>query len=482
MSRVRQSLLLSLVDSYLGLVLQLASTVVISRLLTPAEVGVFAIAAVFAGLASTFRDFGVAEYLIQEREVTSQKIQAALALNIIVSWSVSIFLVVAASSVADFYKEPGIADVMRVQAISFLLIPFGAVTQAWFRRELNYRPIIICNAASSVAAFVASIALALNGFGYMSLAWSSLVGVAVVVLATAWFRPKSFPRWPSLVGMGTVFHFGKFASIIYIMAQVGKGAPELIIGRARGVADVGIFSRANGLIEMFNRLLLRPVLLICMPYFAGQDRERGSMAPAYLSSVSLLTAAGWPFLIAMGVMAFAAIRIVYGAQWVAAVPLAQILCLACAMELLFLPSREALLASGDARRASTLQAQIMVAQVLGLLAVFPFGLVGASWGLVAAAVVGVVLSQWHLRHIGLRTPALLAACGPSLVLGLLTGAPLAMAAWFIPIGESNFSVWAACGGCAAVLTWLSGLRLIRHPLWTEVASAAAKVRVRLRLG
>ena len=64
---VRRSLAYSAADSYLSVLLQLAGTVIIARLLTPTETGVFAVAAVFAALAGTFRDFGVAEYMIQVR-------------------------------------------------------------------------------------------------------------------------------------------------------------------------------------------------------------------------------------------------------------------------------------------------------------------------------------------------------------------------------------------------------------------------------
>lgn len=481
MSAVRKSLLLSLADSYLGIALQLASTVIIARLLTPEELGVFAVAAVFASLASTFRDFGVAEYLIQERDLDDRKIRAALALNIIVSWSVAAVLMAAAPLAASFYRTDGVASVMRVQALCFLLVPFGAVTQAWFRRQLDYRPIVICNLLSNIAAFGVSVALALMGFSYMSLAWSALAGIAVTVAAVAWFRPKEFPRWPALAGIGQVFAFGKFASLIYIVAQVGKGAPELLIGRARGMADVGMYSRANGLVEMFNRLLLRPVLQVCMPYFAQAEREHGSVAPAYIRSVSILTAVGWPFLAYLAVAAWAAIRIIYGTQWLEAVPVARVLCLACAIELTFLLSREALLACGQARPANSLQFGLVGLQVLGLSAVFTYGLLGAAWGLVAASTLGMALSQWQLhRVIGLDSRALARACLPSLGLSVLAAAP--MLAWHLirPPTEASFWTFAVVGGLCTAALWLAGLRWMNHALWDELRLVGGKLLARFR--
>ena len=476
MSAVRRSFLLSFADSYLAIALQVASTVVIARLLTLAEVGVFAIAAVFSALASSFRDFGFAEYLIQARDLNNDKIRAALGMNIIVSWAMAAAMFVAAPFAATFYREAGVGQVMRVLALSFLIVPFGAVVQSWFRRELNYKPIVIGNAFSSITAFTVAVSLALLGHGYMSLAWSTFAGIAATVLATMYFRPRGFPRWPGFKNLGEVFHFGKFATGMYVVNQLGRGAPELIIGRASGVADVGIFSRANGLVELFRRLLLRPVFQVCLPYFAKAARDQGSVAPSYVSSVGLVTAAGWPFLGFFALASYAIIRIVYGTQWMAAVPLARVLCLAGAIELTFVLSREALLACGGVKRASVLQLQIAVMQVAGLLLAIPYGLIGASWGLVLASVGGLLVSQRHLRQaIDLRASALLRVCMPSAWLTVWTVVPLAAATLVVPIDESNFLVWAVAGSTACAVLWLAGLRLFRHPLWHEVEVLLARL-------
>ena len=479
MTDVRRSFLLSFADNYLAIALQIASTVIIARLLTPAEVGVFAIAAVFSALASSFRDFGFAEYLIQARDLDHIKIRAALGMNIIVSWAMAATMYFAAPAAASFYNEVGVGSVMRVLALSFLIVPFGAVVQSWFRRELNYKPIVITNALSSVTAFSVAVGLAILGHGYMSLAWSTFAGILVTVLGSTYFRPRGFPRWPGIQGIAEVFHFGKFTTGMYILSQLGRGAPELIIGRVSGAADVGIFSRANGLVELFRRLLLRPVFQVCLPYFARAGREHGTVTPSYVSSVGLITAVGWPFLGFFALASYAIIRIVYGTQWLDAVPLARILCLACAIELIFVLSREALLAGGGVRRASMLQLQIVGMQVVGLMLAVPYGLLGASWGLVLANVGGLVVSHHHLRHaIQLELGPVVRACVPSALLLIWTVGPLAALTLVVPIVENNYVVWAIAGSTSSAILWLVGLRLLKHPLWTEVKQLVDKVRRR----
>ncbi len=479
MSKVRRSFWLSLTDSYLSVALQIASTVIIARILTPTEVGTFAIAAVFATLATMFRDFGFAEYLIQERDLTNEKIRAALGMNVIASWSMAALLAVAAPFLAAFYRQPGVGDVLYVLALNFVILPFGAVVQSWFRRELNYTPIVVTNAVSSVTAFGVSVALALSGHGAMSLAWSAFAGIVVTVLGSLWYRPRGFPRWPSLKGMAAVFHFGKYASGTYVLAQIGRGTPELVIGRVFGAAEVGIFSRASGVVELLRRLLLKPVLQVCLPYFAKVGRESGQLAPTYALSVRLLTGVGWPALGCLAAGSYVVIRIIYGEQWMAAVPLARVLCLSFAVELVFLLAREALLASGEARRASLLQLEVAALQIVGVLLVIPFGLPGACWGLVLASLAALALTHRHLQAtIGLRWSALVRACAPSAGITVMTAGPLAIASILLPIGEHNFGRWALFGAVATATLWLIGLKAFSHPLWDEGARLVSTLKSR----
>ena len=479
MSTIRRSLAFSTLDSYVGLVLQLASTVVLSRLLTPEQAGTFAVAMVFASLASTFRDFGVAEYLIQERELDNDKLRAALSVNIAVSWTMGACMFGFAPWIADFYRTPEITTVMRVQAINFLLIPFGAVTMAWFRREMDFRPIFIANACASVANFGVSIVLALQGHGVMALAYGSLANVVTTVGCSMLLRPRGFPRWPGRRGIAAVLHFGKFASGIYIFGQIGKGAPEMIIGRAQDMAAVGMFSRAGGLVEIFHRLVLRAIMPVCLPYYAKGVRDEGTPVPALLRTMSYLTAVGWPFLLFMGIGAYAVIRLMYGGQWVDAVPLAQIVCAAAAVELVYYPAKEALLSLGKARESNQLQIGIQTLRVLGLLAAVPYGLPGAAWGLLAASVGGAALSHVMLaRHVGLRLRPVLKAVAPAVLVTLLSLAPFAAWAALAPIGAGHYILPGIVGGLLCAVCWLPALKLSGHPLWQEVTRIGAALQAR----
>lgn len=479
MSSVRSSLAFSLADSYLGVVLQLASTLIISRLLTPTEIGIFSVAAVLAALASTFRDFGVAEYLIQEKNLTPDKIRAALTANITISWLMAILLFASSGMVADFYSQPGVAEVMRILSVSFLLIPFGAVTMAYFRRELNYRPIFIAGVLANITSFAVAVSAALAGLGYLSLAWSSLAGVIVTVLVSLIARPKDFPRWPGLKGMRDVAHFGKHASGIYFVGQIGRSAPEAVIGRALDMASVAFFSRANGLMEIFNKTVLRAVVPVCLPYFSKAARANQETKIGYLKATCLLTGVGWPFFLYIGLIAYSAIRLLYGPQWMESVPLAQILCLAAILELPYYLASEVVIAEGRIDQSNRLQFLVQSLRLASLVLVFPFGLTGACWGLVLAALGGVFISHRFLnRIIGLRPIDVIPACSKSAFVALAAVLPAFLVVSYTDQTEANFLyVFIVCS-FLMVVSWLGAIRVFNHPFWDEICLITGSLKGR----
>lgn len=480
MAELRRSLAFSALQSYFSVALQLASTVVLSRVLTPAEVGVYAVAVVFSALATNFRDFGVAEYLIQVRDPTVRQIRAAFGVNVMMSWAMALLMFVGATFVGEFYRSDVMVSVMHVQAMNFVLIPFGAINLAWFRRELNLKPQFVASTLSDTISLCVAIGLALEGHGPMSLAWSSLAGVAVTVAVSMYYRPRGFPRLPGLAGGREVLRFGSFASGIYLLGQLGRGAPEMVIGRVQGVADVAIFSRAGGLVQLFRQLVVRAVMPVCLPYFAKAVREEQSVNRAYVRGIAVFSAIGWTFLGYLAVAAFPVVRIIYGEQWAASVPLARILCVAGAVELVHYLSKEALLAHGQVKFAARLQVVLQVVQVLGLTAVFPFGLAGVCWGLLASSVAGLAIAQWHLRvGTGLTIAQLWEGCRTSLPVAVLALAPTALFFVLVPATETNYLAHLVITGITTAGCWLVALYYAGHPLWDEIARAVAPAIGRL---
>jgi O-antigen/teichoic acid export membrane protein len=247
------------------------------------------------------------------------------------------------------------------------------------------------------------------------------------------------------------------------------------------MVSVAVFSRANGLVQIFRQLVLAAVMPVCLPYFSKAVREEGSVVRGYVVGMSYFSAIGWPFLGFMALAAFPAIRIVYGDQWTEAVPLARILCLAGALDVVHCLANEALLSQGQVRLSIRLQLMLQAAFVTGLLAAVPFGLLGACLGVLAASLLGLLLAQWHLHQgTGLSLAHTWQGCRGSLLVSTITLAPLLVSLAWVRADEHNFVRYIAVGGTVTALMWLTALRLSHHPLWAELCRLAKAVAGRLR--
>lgn len=477
MSKVRNSLLLSLAESYSAMAIQVVSMVIVARILTPRDIGIFSVAAAFVAIASVIRDFSVAEYLIQVKELDSDRIRAALTANIVISWSVGALIVFASMALERFYAEPGVAEVMRVSAINFLLIPFGAVTMAYFRRQLNFVPSYWASLISGFVTAITSVVLAWQGWGYMSLAWSGVAGVVSSVLVASYFHPRDFPWLPGLQKLREVVRFGAYASGGYIFKRLGAGAPDMIIGRIISMEAVGLFSRATGIAELFNRSVLAAVHRVALPYFSEQIRLGRVAKEGFLNALSYVTAVGWPFFAVLGLLALPAIRLIYGDQWISAVPILQILSLGFAIEISFYLANEVLIAIGRVAYGARLQMYMQFIRITAILIATPFGLAVAAIGYVTGTVLAALFVANALRAtIGLTWGDLGQVAVRSGMISVLTILPVLLVVLFMNVSVERYLLPLLLAGFGAGAVWLAVLLGTRHPLGNDLIELIRQAR------
>src|SRR6185437_13012588 len=135
---VRKALSLTFVRSGVSFVLSAVALVLISRLLTPSEIGVFSVAAALVALAQMLRAFGIGEFIIQEKNLTPDLVRTAFTVNLIVACALAAILFGTSNLVGQFYGDPGAGRVTRVLSLVFVLMPFGAIPMAYMRREMQF--------------------------------------------------------------------------------------------------------------------------------------------------------------------------------------------------------------------------------------------------------------------------------------------------------------------------------------------------------
>jgi len=324
---LKKSFIFSSINNYGEIAIGLVASIIIARLLNPEEIGIFSVAISLVGFAHLIRNFGIGEYLIQEKNLTTEKIRSAFSLTLILAWTLAIVIYLMRFLAADFYNEPGIAKVFEVIAINFMLIPFGANSISLLRRNMRFDQLMLINLMSALVGSSTSILCALEGMSYLSLAWGAIAGTSITILGALFYSPKEFTLLPGFSEIKGIIHYGSFSSINQILQHLSTTAPDIILGKLQNMYAVGIFSRAMGSLNIIATVLVNGIRPILMPYFAEAHRKNNQLNENYLQLVSIAILIIWPTIILAIFLAPQIIHLLYGDQWLEAVPILQILAL-----------------------------------------------------------------------------------------------------------------------------------------------------------
>lgn len=473
---IRRSLVLSFAKQYTNLLFAVPTVIILSRLLTPAQVGVYSVAAATITLVQMLRDFGVSEYLVQAKNLDNAVAQSAFTVNLCIAWVLAIIIFFASPWIGDFYREPGLASVLQVLSINFALLPFGSTVNALLTRSMQFGILYRVNLGELVVRTSTTLALAVLGFGYMSPAWGSVAGVAANVLGcTVWGRAYRI-RGMSLAHWRSVTRFGLQQLVGDIMSKVGFYAPDFVIGRVLTFADVGLYSRGYGLLNMFQTNVMGAIGSVAFPAFAHSHHGEKGVDKLYLKSMTFITGFSLPFLAFSALMAFPIIRVMFGQQWDMAAPILRLLAIAACFGMVLPQFGQFFTAIGKVKvtTGATTIVQVIRVGVLIPAAFYGIEAVAASQILVEVVAVAVRLAVFR-RYTAITGRDVLRSLLPSLgVTGATIALPLALYAW-MPPSEGHQWVPLVLGALGGGASWLISIRVLRHPLWYEMSNVLGRI-------
>jgi O-antigen/teichoic acid export membrane protein len=477
MDRLHRSIFFSGVERYGSACLFLVSTAILSRLLKPAEFGIYAaVVALTAVATACSQEFGGANYLIQKPTLSEQDVRTAFTITLCMSALLGAMFFALRDWVASFYSEEGLRTGIAVFAAGFLLVPFSATISALLRREMAFDVLAWCNLTAAFVTAAVSIGLVAFGWSFLGLLIGLVVGqaAAVVLLISAGrnlriFRP-SFDGWRDVIG------FGAYSSAVVIINVIYNSWPQLILGRILDFAAVGLYGRAAGAPQLFDRLFLGVLGPVIMPAIAAQTRAGADLKRIYLQAVELLTAAQWPFLTFMALMAEPIVRIWFGTGWIEVVSLVRMLCLASLALFAACLTYPVLVAVGRVRDALT---SSLISVPPSLLVIFLASFFGvravAASAFLTLPFQAAVAIYFVSRQLALGRAELVRA---TLKSGIVTACSCAGVMVSVAFYDFSFTL-PASGFLAAAFTgltgWWLGLVITRHPLLGQLRSAARDI-------
>ncbi len=473
MASIRRSLFINFFASTGDTMVQFAVSLFLARLLSPSDIGVYSMTIVFVNIAHIFQGFGVGSYLQREKDLTPEKLRAATGVLFTTSWLIAAAMYAGSDWFGRWFNEPKMIPVMKVLAICFAFIPFGAITHSLLTREFAAGKQAWVTAVSTAASAVTCVSLAVMGFGTMSMAWGNLANIIACCLAYIPLRPKYLPWLPSFRHWREVVHFGLSSLLTNCLDSVNNSLPDILLGKLGNARLVGLFSRANSTVTIFFHIAGSTANYGSVSYIA-QAHHRGEPVGALLSrATALLLGIAWPALALTYIFATEIITVLYGEKWLPSVPAMDGLLVSCAIGTIFNYYPAAMTAIGRPYLAALPTAVTLLSRIAFALALFDGSIRSFSWVICAATLVAtpVVIIQQRI-YFHYRFGAMLVALWPSAAVAIMCMVGAALLKAVLPASVPPAAVLLLSALPLACLWYLS-LRLMGHPLTGEIHKLAS---------
>lgn len=416
-----------LVGTAAKLVLQLAAQLILLRLVSPNDYGLFAIAAICISLANFLANAGLSAALIQRDSIDNADIVYIFSWQTLLGGIITGIVFSSAPLIASFFSKPELADALRILSFVCFFSAASSVSNSLLIRELRYFEIHRSNLISYVIGYgVVGIGLAYLGYGYFALVVAWLTQAVLLAISYYLSAPHRIGFSLRNQGVKSLTAFGTKAIVTNLMNWWNNSIDKLVVGRFYGAADTGLYSVAYNLV--FTPLMqllstLQSIAFSASSRLTSKDDYRSiSMGTLLLATMVFL-----PSFTAMSLAAKPLVTILLGMKWAESSTILEILSLSFAFVSIQGMLTPFLWGKGEVEREMWIQIVIAILSVI--LMVFIVDL-----GLVAIAAVALLISFTRLILVLAGVRRAFSVSLISIVLAMTPGALTALAVALVGYG------------------------------------------------
>lgn len=427
--------LITLTSQGAQFLLQSASTVVLARLLVPADFGLVAMVTAITGVAQGFADLGLSEATIQREQISHGQVSTLFWINVGVGLLLMMVTVALAPVLVLFYREPRLRNITVLVSLTFLIGALRVQHDALLKRQMRFRSVAIRDVTSSVLAVTVGIIMAWRGAGYWALAALPLM-LNFAQMALSWSMSRWIPGLPRRdAPVGSLLSFGGGVAGSYLIMNLNRSTDNILVGWYWGAGPLGLYSRAYNLLMLPFRQLIFPASSVAVSAFSRTQSDGDRFARYYLRAVNLMMWISTPIFGFLFVVAEPLIVLTLGGKWRDAAPVFQLLALSALGQVLLESAIWSLVSRGQTKRLlklSLLISPILIGSyALGL----PFGIKGVA---LSGSLVFVAVLPWLLRFTFRETNLTLRRFGAAIVWPTMVGlASVSLSEFVLHILESQ---------------------------------------------
>lgn len=248
----------------LGLAVQIVSTMILARLLTPRDFGLVTMVTTFSLLLMNVGLNGITEAVLQRDEMNNALASNLFWINVGVSLVLTLGFAAAGSLLAWFYGNPLVAHVAVGVSLTIFITSTSVIHIALLKRAMRFSVTSANDVFSAAFSFIVAILLARQGWGY----WALVAGVVTLPLFQsigAWYLCRWVPSFPRRVeGTGSVLAFAASVYGRFGVNYFSRNLDNLLVGWRFSAQALGFYKKAYDLFALSAGQLVAPLLNVAV--------------------------------------------------------------------------------------------------------------------------------------------------------------------------------------------------------------------------
>ncbi|QNA90821.1 lipopolysaccharide biosynthesis protein [Massilia sp. Dwa41.01b] len=370
----------------------LISTLILARMLVPADFGLVAMSMILIAAMQLLVSFSFDVQLVQNPKAGPEHFNTAWTFNVIFATVCGIALAGLAIPAAQYYNEARLENILYVLALSFAIQGFSNIGTVKFQREMRFDKEFRFLLSKRLATLVVTIPLAFIMRNYWALVLGQLAGTVLSVVQSyvvSTYRPRL-----SFAARAEMFHASKWLVVNNVIQFVNNRAAQFIIAHHTTPAALGTHSIATEIATLPTTELVAPINRAAFPGYAKAAHDLDLLRDSFLKVISSIALFSIPAGVGIFAVADLLVPAALGWQWLTAIPLIQILAIHGVIKAVQTNITYVYLALNRPRLITivwAVQAVFMVAVLIP--AVANYGVIGASWSYLATGIVMIPVNQ-----------------------------------------------------------------------------------------
>lgn len=313
------------IGKYAGIVVQLVISMVLARLISPEDFGVVAIAQVAISFISILSDLGIGAAVIQNKTLSKSDLDSIFTFTILLSIVLAAIVIGASPLIASFYNNEKLVPISVMIAVAMFFNIMSTVPASLFMKEKRFAFIAKRDLAFNVLGGAVSIVYAFMGGGCYALVLAPIIRSVCLLVVNLREYPRRIDWHMNLVPLKKIFSFSVFQLLFNIVNYFSRNLDKLIIGKALNMKDLGYYQKSYSLMMMPLQNVTFVITPVLQPFFSDYQNDKNFIKEKYLKIIKLVATLSVPIGLLLYFTGYEIIYIMFGKNWLPAVPAFEIL-------------------------------------------------------------------------------------------------------------------------------------------------------------